>query len=93
MDFELVKIEGREKQDAAGLPWFTVSECFGRAGCFLQDVGFASTGNQFSLRSSGFAAIGQRLIEAGIKQGQRAIVRITRTYPKGEIAYFRFSAQ
>jgi hypothetical protein len=95
MDFEFVKIEGQSNPNAVGRHWFTVSECKGHAGCLVSAVGFAltNTNSQFALPLD-FALIGHHLIyERGLKQGQRAIVRIKRTYPRGETVYFRFSAQ
>jgi len=94
LDFEFVKIEGRAKPDAIGRPWFTVSECAGRAGCLTRAVGFALTQAQSGLALPlDLALIGQDLIQRGLKQGQRGIVRITRTYPKGQKVYFKFTAR
>lgn len=53
----------------------------------MRAVGFASE------LSPGLAQIARDLLERGIKRGQRGIVRVTRTYPKGEKVYFRFNAQ
>jgi hypothetical protein len=94
MEWELVKIEGRENPKALGRHWFTVSECAGRAGCLTRAVGFALTNqlSQFALPLS-YALIADKLIAKGLKQGQRAIIRFTRTYPAGEKVYYRFTAR
>jgi hypothetical protein len=87
MSFEFVKIEKRANPDAIGQPWFSVAECMGRDGCFVRAVGFASELPPF------LSEISRDLLNRGIRQGQRGIVRITRTYPKGEQVYYRFTAQ
>jgi len=38
------------------------------------------------------ARVGKELLAAGLKPGQRAIIRITRSYPAGENICYRFRA-
>lgn len=95
MQYEIIRIEGKEKADPySRSPFcFEIAECRGRAGCFVEARGFAVpiSKNRFGL-SPGWLEIARDLETRGIKQGQKAVVRITRTYPAGEQVYFKFTA-
>jgi hypothetical protein len=94
MEFELIKIEGKPDTERIGQPWFTVSECCGRNGLIRRDCGFATDNLQaWCALSKGWSEIGKQLLATGITHGQRAIIRVTRSYPKGEKVYFRFRAE